>query len=88
MEDFLRNLGITISGTYTDEGAYSIDIRDDREYSRIFNLLEKSSKVEQLEDTSTVNYENANVMFGSDNYILNLIADWDNNIYKLVCTEV
>lgn len=88
MEDFLHNLGILAHGTYTDDGAYSIDLANDREYSRMFALLGKTESVKQLEDISTVTFENANVLFQSDDYVISLIADWDNNIYKLVCKEV
>ena len=40
MELFLKKLGITQEGEYTDDNNYVIELDDDDEYARIYSLLD------------------------------------------------
>lgn len=84
MEEFLNSIGINKRGTYSDDNSYVIDLSSDREYAKYYSILERSDKLDLLEDSSTVTFDNANVMFQSDDYMINIIADWNANTYKIV----
>jgi hypothetical protein len=87
LEKFLEKLGITQVGHYTKTNTYIIDIEDSDEYGKIYSLLDKSSEIEEDEDSSTITVHTSNIVFESDNYQLTLIADFDQDTYKLVCKE-
>lgn len=87
LEKFLEKLGITQVGHYTKTDAYIIDIDDSEEYGKIYSLLDKSTEIEEDEDSSTITVHTSNIVFETDNYQLTLIADFDQDTYKLVCKE-
>jgi hypothetical protein len=87
LEKFLEKLGITKVGHYTKTNTYIIDIEDSDEYGKIYSVLDKSDKIEEDEDSSTITIHTSNLVFESDNYQLTLIADFDQDTYKLVCKE-
>lgn len=87
LEKFLERLGITQVGHYTKTNTYIIDIDDSDEYGKIYSLLDKSNEIEEDEDSSTITIHTSNIVFESDNYQLTLIADFDQDTYKLVCKE-
>lgn len=87
LEKFLEKLGITQVGHYTKTNTYIIDIEDSDEYGKIYSLLDKNEEVEEDEDSSTITVHTSNLVFESDNYQLTLIADFDQDTYKLVCKE-
>lgn len=84
MEEFLNSIGINKRGTYSDDNSYVIDLSDDREYAKYYSILDRSDELDLLEDSSTVTFDNANVMFQSDEYMINIIADWNADTYKIV----
>lgn len=87
LEKFLEKLGITQVGHYTKTNTYIIDIEDSDEYGKIYSVLDKSDEIEEDEDSSTITVHTSNLVFESDNYQLTLIADFDQDTYKLVCKE-
>lgn len=87
LEKFLQKLGITQVGHYTKTNTYVIDIEDSNEYGKIYSLLDKSEEVEEDEDSSTITIHTSNIIYESDNFHFNLIADFDQDTYKLVCKE-
>ena len=87
LEKFLEKLGITQVGHYTKTNTYIIDIEDSDEYGKIYSLLDKNEEIEEDEDSSTITVHTSNLVFESDNYQLTLIADFDQDTYKLVCKE-
>lgn len=84
MEEFLNSIGINKRGTYSDDNSYVIDLSDDREYAKYYSILDRSDALDLLEDSSAVTFDNANVMFQSDEYMINIIADWNADTYKIV----
>ena len=88
LEKFLKELGITETGHYTKSNSYVIDIEDSNDYGRIYSRLDKSDLVEEDEDTSNVTVHNSNIVFESDDFQFTLIADFDEDTYKLVCKEL
>lgn len=90
MELALKELGIDIPGTYSISGGYIIDLPDDIAFGKMYSKIEKQlgDDLEYLEDISTLNTHTGNYSYSyKDTYELTLIADWDNDEYKLVVRE-
>lgn len=86
MEKFLKELGIT--GEYNTSGdILTMDIEDSNTYYRIFSILDKSDKVEQDEDSTLISLESMSTQFVNDEYTITLLADLDNDAYKLTCRK-
>ena len=88
MKDLLRKLGIMEQGSRTSNHNYVIDLDDSDHFNRIFSKLDKSDLVEENEDSSVVNLEVTNILYIADGFSLNLIADFEQDIYKLVVSEL
>jgi hypothetical protein len=88
MKELLSSIGITEEGHMSSGNNYIIDLDDSDHYNRIFSKLDKSDLVEENEDSSVVNLEVTNILYLADGYSLNLIADFDQDTYKLVVTEL
>ena len=87
MKEFLRSLGITQQGNTDDDGNYVIDLESDKEFNKIFSILDKSEELDENDEMSVANIEVSNIMYESDDFTINLIADFAQNIYKLVIQE-
>lgn len=87
MKEFLRSLGITQQGNMDDDGNYVIDLESDKEFNKIFSILDKSEELDENDEMSVANIEVSNIMYESDDFTINLIADFAQNIYKLVIQE-
>ena len=88
MKKLLKDIGITESGHMSSKNNYIIDLDDSDHFNRIFSKLDKSDLVEENEDSSVVNLEVTNILYLADGYSLNLIADFDQDTYRLVVTEL
>ena len=93
LEQLLRELNIHITGSYTNKDTYVIDLEDSNEYGRIYSLLERSDLLELISDTSFLNSENGSMEYQYEDeegtiIQLSLIANWDNDEYKLVVMKV
>lgn len=86
METFLKELGITAKGEYSTNGSYVIDLKDYNEYGKYFSILEKSD-LEEAQDTCQLTIHTTNITYVSDEYQINLQADLDEDIYKLIVTQ-
>lgn len=86
IKDFLNSIGIYKEGNFKNN-QYIIDILDSNEFGKYYSILSRSDLVNEDTETSTVNVENSNIRFNSDNFDLTLIADFNNSIYKLSVEE-
>lgn len=87
IEELLNELGISEKGSYADDSSYVIDIGGSNQYGRINSILDRSDLLEEISSSSFVTTENANIDYKyEDQYILSLIADFDEDEYKLVIT--
>ena len=84
MKELLRQIGIDLPGYYSKPDTYVIDLDSADEYSRIFAKLDKTDLVDEVEESSVSNVSVSNVMYTNDEYLLNIIADFDNDTYRLV----
>lgn len=85
MEKFLKEIGITQVGHYNSKNNYIIDIEDSDEYGKIYSKLDKSDLLDENDDSSSITINNSHIVFESDEYQFTLIADFENDTYKLVC---
>lgn len=88
MKEFLKKLGITQAGYYSSKNNYVIDLDDAKDYDKICSTLDKSDLVEENPDSSVINTSVSNILYVGDQFSLNVIADFDNDTYKVVVTEL
>lgn len=88
MKELLRKIGITEAGYFSSNNNYVIDFDNSDEYNRAFSKLDRTDLVEENDDTSVINMSVSNIMYSNDDFSLNLIADFDNDTYKLVVTDL
>ena len=88
MKELLKSLGITDVGYYSKEKNYVIDFESSDDFNKTFAKLNKSDLVDENEDSSVINLDVSNISYLADGFSLNLIADFGQDIYKLVVTEL
>lgn len=87
MKEFLETIGITQSGNISDDGCYIIDFKNDLDWSKAYSKLDKSNYVEEEEDSTNVTLESSTVQFVNDKFTITMVADFESDIYKLICRE-
>lgn len=89
-EEYLKSIGISNSGTIGDDGSYVIQLNTSNEFGKMFTKLDSVDDMEQLEDNQVITEQGSSLMYqsSSEPYLLNLIADFDNNVYQLVVTKI
>ena len=87
MRNFLKELGIEAVGYFSDNNNYIVDIENSDDFNKVFSKLDNSDLLEEDEDLSVVNVNASNIMYFSDDYTINLIADYDEDKYKLVISN-
>lgn len=88
MKELLSKIGISNPGEFSEEGNYVVDFENSQQFNKAFSSLDKSDLVDENEDASVTNLDVSNVMYESDKYALNLIADFGQDMYKLVISEI
>ena len=88
MKELLRKIGITEAGYFSSNNNYVIDFDNSDEYNKAFSKLDRTDFVEENDDTSVINMSVSNIMYSNNDFSLNLIADFDNDTYKLVVTDL
>lgn len=88
VEELLNNIGIKKKGRYGKNNAYVIDIADSQEFGKFYSLLEKSNGVDEVTESSLLTEHNASIRYASDECQIDLLADFDNDEYRLVVTNI
>lgn len=89
IEELLKELKINKRGNYSDDDTYTIDLKDSNEFGVYSSKLDRSDALEPIDESSYVTADNSNLDYKyGDQYILSLIADFDNDYYSLVITEM
>ena len=88
MKDLLNKIGITEPGHFTRDDGYVIDFENSADFNRAFSRLDKSDLVDENEDASSITLETSTVMYVAEGFTLALIADFDQDTYRLVVTEI
>lgn len=90
IEEYLKSIGIDNQFEQGDDNSYVISIMNSNEFGKIFSKLENSDDLEPLEDNQVVTEQGSSLVYESisEPYMLNLIADFDNDIYQLVINKI
>ena len=89
-KEYLESIGITKAGDIGDDNSYVVDIMDSNEYGKIFTILEKEDDLDPLEDNQVVTEQGSSLVYESmsEPFLLNLIADFDGDVYQLVVNAI
>ena len=88
MKDVLKEIGIMREGTMTKNGSYLIDIEDSDDFGRFYSILDKNSKVEEMEDNTINNIHTISLMYVYKDVLINLTADFDGDKYTLIAKDI
>lgn len=91
VEEYLRALGITNELEQGDEpDAYVISLMNSNEFGKVFTKLENAEDLLPLEDNQVITEQGTSLVYESKSepFLLNLIADFDGDVYSLVINEI
>ena len=90
IEEYISSIGVKETGFMSEDGSYVIDIIDSNRYGKIFSILDKSDDLDILEDNQVITEQGSSIMYESlsEPYLLNLIADFDGDVYQLIVTKI
>ncbi len=89
VEELLNKLNINLTGNQS-KNSYIIDIPNSDEYGRIYSKLDKSDIVEEYEENQMITEQGSSLMYEviDEDYIINLIADFDSDRYQLIINNI
>ena len=89
MEAFLKEIGINKIGSYSRNHSYVIDLDNSEEFGKIYSILDGNEDLEYMDDNNLLTVTNASMTYRYNNeYQLQLLADFNNDTYKLVVSEL
>lgn len=90
IDEYVKSLGIDKQYEVGEENSYVITLNNSDEFGKTFTKLEKSKDLDPLEDNQVVTEQGSSLIYESKSqpYILNLIADWEGDVYQLVINEI
>lgn len=88
MKEFLTQLGIDAEPVKSKNGIYVIDIADSDEYGKFYSKLDKSDLIDEIPENSQITYEAASIQYEGDDYTITLMADFENDVYKMTIKEI
>lgn len=90
VQEYLDLIGINKTVELGDNNSYIVTIIDSDEFGKIFSLLENESDLETLEENQIVTITGSSLLYESKSqpYILNLLADFENEIYQLIINQI
>lgn len=86
---YLKQNNINKTYTISEDNNYIITLDNSDDFGKMFSHLEKIEDLEQLEDNQVVTEQGTSILYksNSENYLFNLIADFDSNVYELIVSE-
>ena len=86
---YLKQNNINKTYTISEDNNYIITLDNSDNFGKMFSHLEKIEDLEQLEDNQVVTEQGTSILYksNSENYLFNLIADFDSNVYELIVSE-
>ena len=89
MEELLKTLGVDKKGTYARDGSYVIDLDSAEDFGKMYSLLDSNEDLDYIDETSLLNVNNSSLNYRYENrYQLSIIADFNQDQYKLVIEEL
>lgn len=83
MDEFIKSVGISDTGVYEDD-KYVIELADSDAYSKAYTILSKSDKLDLDGDSTLVSQKMSELIFLSDEYDVRLIANYTDDIYRII----
>lgn len=89
ISQYLKQNNINKTYTISEDNNYIITLDNSDDFGKMFSHLEKIEDLEQLEDNQVVTEQGTSILYksNSENYLFNLIADFDGNVYELIVSE-
>ena len=87
MDEFIKSLGIMKKGNISDDSCYIIDFDDYGEWAKAQSKLERSNIIDELTDTSNIGEDYQSLQYVNDEYSITMNADFNSNVYQLICKE-
>lgn len=90
LNQLLDNLNINYPGEYgRGDSSYIIDLDSDTNWGKIYTILDNSPDLYQNEENVLLTEHNSSLIYDyEDTFMLNLKADFDNEQYSLVISEI
>lgn len=90
MEEMLKTLGLDyLEGQYGKQNTYVIDLGSDREFGKVYTILDNAYGVDQEEESVLLTVHNSQIIYNyMDEYQLVLKADFDHELYSLIISEI
>lgn len=86
---FLNELDLSFTEEpIIEENTYTFLISDSDEYAKVYSILENSSLVDLEEDSVIITEHNNILKYYSDDFDIELQANFDSDTYKLIISEV
>ena len=78
-----------LPGEYGRGNAYVIDLGSDVELGKIYTLLDNAEEVYQEEESVLLTVHISQILYTyKEDYHFVLNADFDNDLYSLICSEL
>lgn len=89
MEEFLKSLGINTENAQIDEegDTLTIDLEDFDNFGFAYSKLDDCDALEACDDESNFNGQNGIALFEGEDFHVSVLADFDADVYTLVCEE-
>ena len=92
LNSILEELKLNIyPGEYSkNKSSYILDLDDDAEWGKVYTILDNSPIMYQKDENTLLTQHNSSLIYEYDdtNIIFNLKADFDNEQYSLVISEI
>jgi len=90
IKEYLQSLGINNKLQQGEDNSYVALIMNSNEFGKIFSKLENADDLEPLEDNQVVTEQGSSLVYESisEPYMLNLIADFDADVYSLIINYI
>ena len=87
-KEYLKSIGINEEGHESDE-AYVIDLANSDAYGKMFSKLERIDDLSLLDDNQVITEQGSSLIYESESedFVLNLIADFDSDQYQLIINK-
>ena len=90
MKEMLKTLSLDyLEGQHGKQNTYVIDLGSDREFGKVYTILDNAYGVDQEEESVLLTVHNSQIIYNyMDEYQLVLKADFDNELYSLIISEI
>ena len=85
-DEFIDDLEIKGEQFYDDDGSY-VTILDEQSWITAQVKLDTCNELEDDDEESNITYESSNLQYSNEYFILNLIADFESDTYKLIIKD-